>query len=396
MAQRSERSDGADPAMGGGDALRGRLLVADDQGSNVVLLERVLAKAGYFDVDVTTDATQVVALIEERQPDLVLLDWHMPGRDGAGILATLRDGGPWSDLPVIVLTADPTVRLRALEMGASDFLVKPFDPVEVVLRIRHQLAVRGLQQQLQDQNVDLERRVRERTAELEAANVRLRELDEIRRDFVAMASHEMRTPLTVIGGLAEVLVTRAGELDAAESERFLGAVRRNVQRLERLVSNLLLASRIETAPRDHVSQEFDLAEVLGTAVDEVAPANDVSLTCMIDRPVRADPNLVTQVVENLLVNAQRYGAPPIEVRAAGIPDAVEVTVADRGPGVPDAFVPHLFQRFSQATTGDRRTAQGVGLGLWISQQLVNAQGGELWYEPRPSGGAVFGFRLPNR
>jgi len=152
----------------------GRILVVDDEEANVLLLKRTLEQAGYTDIAVTNDSREVAALVVEFQPDLILLDLLMPHLDGFAVLDQLRSIIPEGTfLPVIVLTADITreTRQRALGSGAEDFLTKPFDVVEVLLRIRNLLQARHLHLRLQGQNQLLEARVRTRTRALEEAHI---------------------------------------------------------------------------------------------------------------------------------------------------------------------------------------------------------------------------------
>jgi len=147
-----------------------RILVVDDQQANVRLLERILAAAGYVNVIGTTDPQSVAGIVAEGEPDLVLLDLPMPEMDGFEVMQQLGRQVPGSTyLPIMVLTADSTseARLRALSMGAKDFLTKPFDHAEALLRIRNLLETRFLHLALQDENARLEQMVRERTQELE-------------------------------------------------------------------------------------------------------------------------------------------------------------------------------------------------------------------------------------
>jgi len=152
-----------------------RLLIVDDQEQNVRLLERILQKAGYEDVASTSDATQAVAVHARFKPDLVLLDVHMKGKDGFQILEELNARG--EHIPVIMITADdtPETKRRALALGANDFVGKPFDSAEVLLRIRNQLETRFLHHKLRDQNLLLEKMVTERTRELEQSQLEVLE-----------------------------------------------------------------------------------------------------------------------------------------------------------------------------------------------------------------------------
>lgn len=163
--------------------LKSKILIVDDQAPHVLLLERLLRDTGYVNVSSTLDPTQVGALHRHNYFDLILLDLQMPGMDGFGVLDELRaaKGSGW--LPVIVLTAQPGHKLRALQAGARDFINKPFDTVEVKVRIHHMLEVRLLQKQLEAHNQDLERIVQQRTEELRISEARYRSLTELAVDW---------------------------------------------------------------------------------------------------------------------------------------------------------------------------------------------------------------------
>lgn len=155
---------------------RGTILIVDDQETNVRILERMLERAGYERLIGTTDPRTVLPLFEDHHPDLILLDLHMPHVDGFGVLERLRPHvADNSYLPILVLTADisPEAKQRALSMGAKDFLAKPFDAIEVLLRIRNLLEARFLYLELQQQNDVLEDKVRRRTSELEEAQAEI-------------------------------------------------------------------------------------------------------------------------------------------------------------------------------------------------------------------------------
>lgn len=158
------------------------ILIVDDQPANVLLLERILESAGYLNVTSTSDPFEVVALCEQFNPDLILLDLHMPRLDGMGVLRELESHiCRQIYLPILVLTADmtPGAKRSALSMGAKDFLTKPFSSIEVLLRMTNLLETRFLYLQLKEKNGDLENKVRQRTGEVEAA--RMETLDRLAR-----------------------------------------------------------------------------------------------------------------------------------------------------------------------------------------------------------------------
>ena len=169
--------------IGAPDILNASILIVDDQDANVKLLERLLREAGYAKVASTMAPQNVFALHRENRYDLILLDLQMPGMDGFEVMEGLKGDDADSYLPVIVLTAQPAHKLRALQAGAKDFISKPFDLVEVKTRIHNMLEVRLLYKKLESYNDVLEQTVRERTAELRESESRFRRLTELASDW---------------------------------------------------------------------------------------------------------------------------------------------------------------------------------------------------------------------
>jgi len=160
-----------------------RVLIVDDQPSNVRLLEQVLQDAGYTHITSTTDPYTVCDLHRKHRYDLILLDLLMPGMDGFQVIEGLKEIEADGYLPVLVITAQPDHKLRALSAGAKDFITKPFDLVEVKTRIRNMLEVRLLYRKLETYNIQLENTVLERTAELSKSEARFRRLTELSSDW---------------------------------------------------------------------------------------------------------------------------------------------------------------------------------------------------------------------
>ncbi len=165
------------------EILAARVLLVDDQEDNIALLSQLLCDAGYLQVDSTMDPQEVCALHRRHPYDLILLDLQMPGMDGFQVMEALKTNDADDYLPVLVVTAQPGHKLRALECGARDFISKPFDLVEARTRIRNMLEVRILYGKLEDQNKILEEKVQERTAELRESEARFRSLTELATDW---------------------------------------------------------------------------------------------------------------------------------------------------------------------------------------------------------------------
>src|SRR6266545_4140916 len=240
---------------------------------------------------------------------------------------------------------------------------------------------------------------RARLADREAATVaRLHELDRLKDDFVAMTSHELRTPLTVIRGFARTLLRPDLELDAREQRRFTEVIDRQTARLSRLVEDLLAASRMEAGKLDIVIGEHDPAKLLAEYAEEwPAEPSRVELDVADDLPiVVTDPDRLAQVLRNLVDNGLRYGGGSlvlVTARRAGTDLVIEVS--DQGPGIPRSELPYVFERFRQVGASPDHRA-GMGLGLWITRQLVTALGGLIRVESVPERGTTFLVRLPGR
>jgi PAS domain S-box-containing protein len=194
------------------DILSASILIVDDQEANVNLLEQILSQAGYARVASTRNPHEVCALHRRNRYDLILLDLQMPGMDGFQIMEALKTNDADGYLPVLVITAQPGHKLRALQAGARDFISKPFDLLEVRTRIRNMLEVRLLYKALANYNQELERRVQERTAELRESEARFRALTELASDWY-WEQDENGHFTKVSGPVLEMLGLRVGALD---------------------------------------------------------------------------------------------------------------------------------------------------------------------------------------
>jgi two-component system sensor histidine kinase MtrB len=213
----------------------------------------------------------------------------------------------------------------------------------------------------------------------------------MRRDFVANAAHELRTPLTTVSGMATLLATQRDRLSPAELDNAFAALGRQGQRARQLVTSLLDLSRLEAG---RVPMELAPTEVNGVVARalETAPApHGVTVTVDVNgaRAV-ADPDRLEEIVVNLLTNAYRYGGPHVGVSAGESAGWMTLAVSDDGPGVPEAFVPELFDPFTRG--GSVTGTPGSGLGLAISKRLAAALGGDLAYDGAGAG-ARFVLRL---
>ncbi|MBI4492823.1 MAG: PAS domain S-box protein [Chloroflexi bacterium] len=229
---------------------------------------------------------------------------------------------------------------------------------------------------------------------------RIKELEQQREEFVSVIAHDLRAPITVIQGYAQVLRRLADGHPAPEQEvKGLDAIVLSTRRLNTMVADLLDASRIEARRLALETEPVDLPGLARGLVERLAPVttgHPVRLRVLGDvPPVLADPGRLEQILTNLLTNAAKFSSAEAEILVAIAPDEREVTisVADRGMGIPAQELAGLFQRFYR-TSEARRTREGLGLGLYITRGLVEAQGGRMWVESEVGKGSTFSFTLP--
>lgn len=211
---------------------------------------------------------------------------------------------------------------------------------------------------------------------------------------VGIAAHQLHNPLAAISMLAHVLRDRQAAMTPEDRTQIIDRIIEQTTDLQLLVRKLLTASKIDAAGARALPQRVPVLEAI---VEQLASfgesSGEVRVSCSPDLVAVADRAEVSMMLANYLDNALKYALPPIEIEAAGREGQAEIRVADRGPGVPAPFVPHLFDRFSRVPeTGHK--AEGTGLGLWIVRTFARANRGEAWYEPREGGGSCFCLRLP--
>lgn len=225
--------------------LNANILIVDDQPVNVLLLEQLLAEAGYTHVSSTMKPVEVCALHQANNYDLILLDLQMPEMDGFQVMEALKAIETRSYIPVIVLTAQPAHKLRALQSGAKDFISKPFDLVEVKTRIHNMLEVRLLYKQLDNYNQQLEQTVAERTAELRISEARYRSLTELASDWY-WEQDENALFTRVSGPVAEMLgvkMSTAGGQEMPDDTAVAIGANHGWNEAERAILNAKIAAR---------------------------------------------------------------------------------------------------------------------------------------------------------
>jgi signal transduction histidine kinase len=360
-----------------------RVLVVDDNADMRAYITGLLQP--FFQVEAVADGTEALEALRRRTPELILSDVMLPRLGGFGLLREVRARPEWKAVPFIMLSAraGEESSVEGLEAGADDYLVKPFSARELLARVRSNLEMV---------------RLRREAAVREASALSLQEAVHARDDFLSVASHELKTPLAALRLQTEALErTLPAEIRAQVGERFT-AVRRQTQRLAGLIETMLDISRVATGRLQLKPEPLDLAVLVADGVaqlrEEMARQGcPLMLELEASLPGRLDAMRMGQLVQNLLVNAIKYGAgKPVEVRLRQRGAAACLEVVDHGIGVAPENRARIFNRFERAVPV--RHYGGLGLGLWVSRQVVEAHGGSIAVTDTPGGGATFTVELP--
>jgi signal transduction histidine kinase len=371
-----------------GNGLRPKVVVVEDER---VVAKDLCARLTHLGIEVAGTASSgesAITLVEQHAPDLVLMDIHLKGKtDGIGAAAAIREKFA---VPTVYLTAhsdDGTVR-RASETEPLGYLVKPLSDRD--LRVTLELAF------------ERRRHERERArmlADLNAARLEAEQANRAKDEFLAILSHELRSPMQAILGWSAVL--EQGDLAAERAGQAVAVIARNARHEARLIHDLLDASRIITGKFEIDLEPTDLRVIVQETADALAPnalEKSLSLACELDDCgfVNAHSRSLRQVFANLLTNAIKFSPTGgrIEVRTFSDDEWLAIVVTDHGEGIAPDVLPHIFDGFRQADASTTRKHGGLGLGLTIAKHIVELHGGTIEAASGGIGhGATFTIRL---
>lgn len=387
------------------------ILVVDDDGLNRELLKQTLSAQGY-PIVTAVDGQEGWARFRSSAPSLVLLDIQMPGLNGLQVLDRIRE--QTADVAVIIMTAfgSEATAVQAMKRGADDYLVKPFQPWQIVPAVEENLEktrLRRLSRQLAARLRDSNARLVEKHRALQAQNAatqeayrRLQEAELMRRNMVSMIVHDLKNPLNVMLITIDLLASDFGQVLDKDQRDILRSANMSGQQMLHLITNLLEVQRLEDGKMPVHLERLDLAQVLKLTMGQAQPVADqkditLSLTATDSLPfVMADVDLASRVVANLLDNAIKFTPlnGQIVVSAECRDGKAIVSVTDSGPGIPADQQARIFEKFAQVNQGPRRGTASVGLGLAFCKLAIEAQGGRIWVESEPGKGSRFKFALP--
>ncbi len=388
--------------------VQAKLLIVDDLPENLLALEALIKREDRL-VFKALSADEALSLLLQHEFALAILDVQMPGMNGFELAELMRSTEKTKSIPIVFVSAagrELNYAFKGYESGAVDFLHKPLDIHAVKSKVNVFVDLFRQRKAMKMQVEELERSRQEQEALLKRLQSTQGELEHairMRDDFMSIVSHEVRTPLNglILETQLRQLHLAKGNMSAFTLDKLRAMVdrdERQIQSLIRLIEDMLDVSRIRTGKLSIRPSPFDLCELVTQLLEnfsaQIAAANS-SVTLVAEEPVIGvwDEFRIEQIIANLLTNALRYGArKPIEVRVYSEAGQASVEVRDQGIGITPENQKRIFQQFERVSAN--HAVAGLGLGLFISEQIVMAHGGRIEVESEEGKGSVFRVCLP--
>jgi signal transduction histidine kinase len=395
-----------------------KIMIIDDLKENLSVLDKTLSNIGY-DIRVFMNPLDALKEIKNTLPDLILLDINMPQMSGLELCKEIKKEIISKDVPIIFLTAqdDKETKIRAFSSGGVDYITKPFVIEELCARVETHLKISGLQKDLENMNIMLEDKVKERTEQLineleakrvvekklKAALIEAEEANKAKNMFLSNMSHELRTPMNGIIGMTEILK----ESNLSEELQIMIEYQSEAEEtLLRIIENLFNIEKLESGNIEKKNEEINIKDIIKTNVlknDLYASKKGLkilhSYNETIPETLYGDGEKIEDVLQNLLSNAIKFtesGEIKVEIKKLFESDEfieTEISVEDTGVGIAEEERDNLFKMFTQGDISYTKVYQGMGLGLVIAEKLVESMNGEIGYESEKGKGSRFYFKI---
>ncbi|KAF2395054.1 MULTISPECIES: hybrid sensor histidine kinase/response regulator [Pseudomonas] len=388
--------------------IQAKLLIVDDLPENLLALEALIKREDRM-VYKALSADEALSLLLQHEFAMAILDVQMPGMNGFELAELMRGTEKTKNIPIVFVSAagrELNYAFKGYESGAVDFLHKPLDIHAVKSKVNVFVDLYRQSKAMKQQVEALEQSRREQEALLKKLQATQNELEQavrMRDDFMSIVAHEVRTPLN--GLILETQLRKmhlardnASAFTLDKMHAMVERDERQIKSLIRLIEDMLDVSRIRTGKLSIRPSRFDLVKLVANLLQNFAPQFDAAestVTFTADAPVEGpwDEFRIEQVISNLLTNALRYGGKgPIDVRVYSHEGQARVEVQDRGIGISEENQKRIFQQFERVSA--KTVVAGLGLGLFISEQIVAAHGGSIVVESKINEGALFRVCLP--
>ncbi|PMX03236.1 hybrid sensor histidine kinase/response regulator [Pseudomonas sp. FW215-R2] len=388
--------------------IQAKLLIVDDLPENLLALEALIKREDRT-VYKALSADEALSLLLQHEFAMAILDVQMPGMNGFELAELMRGTEKTKNIPIIFVSAagrELNYAFKGYESGAVDFLHKPLDIHAVKSKVNVFVDLYRQSKAMKQQVEALEQSRREQEAllqQLQSTQGELEQAVRMRDDFMSIVAHEVRTPLN--GLILETQLRKmhlardnAAAFTLDKMHAMVDRDERQIKSLIRLIEDMLDVSRIRTGKLSIRPSRFDLAQLVGNLLQNFAQqieAAETEVSFTAAEPVQGqwDEFRIEQVVSNLLTNALRYGGKsPVQVRVYREGNEARVEVADQGIGISEENQKRIFQQFERVSA--KTVVAGLGLGLFISEQIVAAHGGSIVVESKINEGALFRVCLP--
>lgn len=353
------------------------LLIVDDTPQNLDVARDLLEKEGY-QILIATSGEKALKRAEAANPDLILLDIQMPGMDGFQTCEKLKTDKHTKDIPIIFLTAQAETDsvVKGFELGAVDYVTKPFNARELIVRVHTHLTKNLLQKQLQVANASKDK-------------------------FFSIIGHDLKNPFNAIIGLLEIIKEDFDELSGEEVKQLVLDIHSSATKAYKLLENLLHWSRSQLGVLQVVKEEFnvlDMTQKVIAILQQQAANKNISLDFIIDEDLSAyaDVSMIDTVMRNLISNAIKYTGENgnISVTAIKSESNIVFSVIDTGVGIDEEIKEKLFSITENISTPGTDDEDGTGLGLILCNEFVRKNGGRIKVSDNPAGGTIFSFSIP--
>jgi len=388
--------------------IKTNILLVDNIPSNLNFLSDILSQEG-FGIILATHGKEAVTTARRELPDLILLDVAMPDMDGYSVCQELKSDPSSRDIPVMFLTArnEREDIIRGFEVGAVDYIMKPFSYTELVARVKTQLELRNKTQQLQSVNMRLEELVRQRTAELQNSNINLFELNrklkeayeelsnlhKVKDEFMRHINHELRTPLQGIHGFTLILEDL---IQSPEQKEYLHSINHLVNRLVQLAEISLLFTEIRAENYKLNLEEINLNEFILSLSRQIETHQRKIILDFSESQImiKSDHKLLTTCVNLIVENAVKFSPELslITIKTLKSDNKAMLEIQDQGPGFSRKALKNIFELFSADNL--QYKTEGFGIGLATAKLILNALSAELKIFNLPGAGASIQIVFP--
>jgi DNA-binding response OmpR family regulator len=376
---------------------KARILIVDDTPENIDVLVGLLGES--YELSVALEGETALSLVNRFEPDLILLDVMMPGLDGYAVCEKLKSGPATADVPVIFLTAlsSDDQEQKGLELGAADYITKPFSPSLVRCRIANHLALAAARKELRAYSRQLEDLVAKRTAQLQKAHEQLQAIDETKNEFLSAIAHELRTPANGIFGIGSLAVDSLP--DGPEKEELQQCFDRSTRRLTEMLDSAMHLARLQSGDASLELEPTVLQESVQQTVEKVmdeVPGVSILISDKggLSVPVCVDPRFFGESLETLLAATAKLntGETPVKISGEPIGGEVVLNIYAGGAPVPEELMNTIFEPFSPERSASY--VEELGLRLPVAEKMIRAMGGKVAIQNITDTGFIVSITVP--